>query len=448
MSNLLYPAVVPDEQIEFCELVGETMSSIKLRVRCTVLDQTISAGDASTRNEMDENKFMLDVMYEVTSSEVNVKDNIVSQVNTNEFQERAAAILRMETIPETAPPVTSAPIVLRQPTQSPTVEPTQRPVIAAHLGYEFVGVGECKGPHGFLDQTYQYLSFSGYDMPDECPTVCGPFYTNAGFRGFQFGDSSCKCLFDNEINLDNLAGSATATASTPNDDAGPAKGPIQEVIENANEICYRMAPVQDPVAPENVTDYKYVGYGNCHDVSGQRYEYTEQTTGGGISECGKACSSLDDEIGFWANDAVCHCLRDSGTKDGGGGDGGDPTPFSTPPPVATPGNGSTPSPAVIIDGQIPTPYSPGNDDEKKPTRCYSRRRRPTKGEPDQTRPKAPVSRPADRPRNRKRPGQYRASLRLQLSSAGNSRRTADGSNGSGPITGSDHNGGHCYRSVS
>lgn len=437
--------LIPLEQVGFCRIVKQFMGEAEINVRCIILDQKLSA---STEFE---NEFILDVKYNVTSDQKEVKDKIVSTLNTVTFQADASAILQMKVRIERAVTDTEAPsnsptftkgIPSKTPTPAPTEptsspsniptsfptpKPTSQPVLEAFYGYEFVGTGECQDAHQFFVQTYDHLSFGNHSLPDDCPSVCAPFRYMIGFQGFEFGTLSCRCLFERGKDLERIlaahGGSATISVSSTS-----AQGPISRVVPNIDRVCYRMAEIE---APDTVENFAYVGYGHCLDNSNQRYERTIAISAANMPDCGVACSSLDYR-GFWMQDTACHCLFDAKN---GIGDGDDDSGRNGNDDQADNDDGDKNSndDGIVDDGDGDTSLS-SSESAKRSKRGKGARKR----------------------RKRRR----RKKLLLGVISktakgskpvkAGKTRRVASSGliGGSGPIATSDFIEGHCYKIIS
>ncbi|KAL7542381.1 hypothetical protein ACHAXR_012259 [Thalassiosira sp. AJA248-18] len=296
----------PDEQVRFCAIVRDYMGEATIHVQCMIQQQSISASDSSSRTIMEE-EYLVGVKYRVTSDQVGVKDEVLNTVNTVKFQEDVAAILQMEGRLEKAVAETSAPTSTptytkgipsksptpapteptsspsKAPTPSPSPKPTRQPVLDSFYGYEFVGEGECQDSHPFLEQTYNHLLLKSYTLPDDCPGVCAPYRDIDGFRGFEFGTQSCKCLFDKGKDLDAILATHDGESATISAVKESAQGSIAGVIPNANTACYRMAAIE---APEEIDGFQYVGYGQCLDDTGLRYDKTTiELSAVGMIEC-------------------------------------------------------------------------------------------------------------------------------------------------------------------
>ena len=298
-------------------------------VKCVVLDQSLSTDCSSGTTT-------LDVVYQLTSSDTGVGDSLLEVANSDTAQAAAAATIEMTVSPEPAvvitfgtdsPTSSSAPSLTPSASQvpstsqvptSPTSSPTSvtaKPVLPPFFGYTFIGEGQCSDSYPISERTYSYLEFSS-SLPDECPGHCAIFRESIQLRGFEFDASNasqsyCKCLFDKDPDLTEY-GVVSSDIIT-----GGATGSISDFVITPNVECYKRAPLDPPV---DVVEYEYVGFGDCLDSSGRKYDYINVTdivntaTNPYFETCGSECKDRQSLRGFWVEeDTFCLCLFDDET---------------------------------------------------------------------------------------------------------------------------------------
>lgn len=110
----------PDEQVSFCKKVVDTMGDVE--VKCVVLSQLLASAPAIIHNRRYLSEtFTLEIEYEVSATEIGVADQIVSNLNSDQFQTEAAETIEMDVVIDAAALITSS------PTSSPTGTPTSSP---------------------------------------------------------------------------------------------------------------------------------------------------------------------------------------------------------------------------------------------------------------------------------------------------------------------------------
>ena len=311
-----------------------------------------------------------------------IPDN--STVNTEKFIEDAEAVLLMPakintaaeetkspsaspTFPEGAPtpaPKPSTPL----PTKSPSQTPTQGPTIVGagdYLGYDYVGRGLCVPFQNPIElHSYNHLLLEPATGPEECLSLCAKYYWDAdlaeGYRGFEYTNAQCRCLFDKNVELDGIISSEDTSAEGQITNVEPADNPT---------TCYKKAVTVN--TPEDVDGYEYFGFGACMNDAFQRFSDTKEplTDVTDLSSCGQGCTLLDDDvIGFWMQeDNTCHCLLVSDT---------------TPPPTisSSPSQNPTAAPTKPVTTSQPT-TKPNQPTTAQPTTAQPTTVNPTTNNP-------------------------------------------------------------------
>lgn len=312
-------------------------------------------------------------------------------VNTEEFQEDAEAVLLMRakistaaeetkspsaspTFPEGAPTPAPKPST-SLPTKSPSETPTQGPTIVGagdYLGYDYVGRGLCVPFQNPIElHSYNHLLLEPATGPEECLSLCAKYYWDAdlaeGYRGFEYTNAQCRCLFDKNVELEGIIPSEDTSAEGQITNVEPADNPT---------TCYKKAVTVN--TPEDVDGYEYFGFGACMNDAFQRFSDTKEplTDVTDLSSCGQGCTLLDDDvIGFWMQeDNTCHCLLVSDT---------------TPPPTisSSPSQSPTAAPTKPVTTSQPTtkPIS-SNPTTNQPTTAQPTTAQPTTAQPTTVNP--------------------------------------------------------------
>lgn len=154
------------------------------------MDQQLSAIELTSRRSLSE-EFRLDLMYTVSSDKVDVKDQIVSTVSTDDFQTEAASVLKMSARIERDGADTVSPS--SSPSEIPSKPPSPKPTHDVVDGYEYVGPGHClddsnRRYDNFVERTADNLA--------GCGAGCDPL---GNVRGFWMQDTTCQCLMDARI---------------------------------------------------------------------------------------------------------------------------------------------------------------------------------------------------------------------------------------------------------
>ena len=166
------------------------------------------------------------------------------------------------------------------------------------------------------------MLFETYTTPEACPAACSPYRTVNEFRGFEFGSSdldasdeaqsSCKCLFDSNADMTAIAAITNVHGGTPTvtGNANQAIGSINDVSPKANVDCYALCTIE---APQDVTEFEYVGFGDCLDDSDAKYDHVDKSSvSTAFDGCGAACLPLNPR-GFWIDEGTsCFCMFDDG----------------------------------------------------------------------------------------------------------------------------------------
>lgn len=390
--------LTPDEQKRFIDLVVARMPD-GIRTRCFIQSQTLSvnSGAARTLQETAES-YELNVVYVITFEEgVADGESIATEtVNSQNFEAEVTAAIQMEVTVEEAivatqspsvsvsPSTSTMPSTKNEPSQSPSLSavpsglpslstsPSETVVIGipAYYGYDLVGDGECEGKldgnSPFATAKYNYLQYQDtqFVAPTHCPAVCAAYRQFNEFRGFEFESEICRCLFDSGIDLDAVALNYDPSPQSILE-TNQAKGTVVGVAGSSSIQCYK---ISQPQAPEEVTSFEYIGYGNCWDANLNAFDYISISPGENdfAVECGSACSATTYPLsrGFFTQEgATCHCLFDDGVDgsvDGGTGTG--PIVYSdavdghcyksVPPPTKAPTKPPTPPPVSSLSTSI------------------------------------------------------------------------------------------------
>ena len=386
-----------DEQKDFISIIVASMPE-GIRTRCFIKSQTLSVNSGSARTLQETNAYELNIEYVVTFEEdVTDAEAIATEtINNENFEAEVTATIQMEVTVEEAivatqspsisvsPSTSTMPSAKNEPSQSPSLSavpsglpslstsPSETVVIGipAYYGYDLVGDGECEGKldgnSPFATAKYNYLQYQDtqFVAPTHCPAVCAAYRQFNEFRGFEFESEVCRCLFDSGIDLDAIALNH-GTSSQSILETNRAKGTVVGVAGSSSIQCYKISL---PQAPEEVTSFEYIGYGNCWDANLNAYDYISISFGENdfAVECGSACSATTYPLsrGFFTQEgATCHCLFDDGaggSVDGGLGTG--PIVYSdavdghcyksVPPPTKAPTKPPTPPPVSSLSTSI------------------------------------------------------------------------------------------------
>jgi len=292
------------------------------------------------------------------------------------------------------------------PTNSPSKVPTSSPtfILAPFYGYDFVGVGNCHDNLQFSIRTYDYLLFRSISSLNECPAVCAPYRENPAFRGLEYASSSldsndgepssCKCLFDDNTDLDDIVTNYGGPAACDRVTTGEGSGAIVDFVSEPFVECYKVVSLVPPVV---IPRYEYVGPGQCLDSVEAQYDFIGPAAESFI-ECEAACSLIQSPRGIWVQEdsingnVLCNCLYDNDTQingqtldDPSNGDGGTGQimtsnysgghcygliPPPTMGPTATPSTSPTSSPSTKEPTSSPS-MSPSMSPSQAPSKAVS-----------------------------------------------------------------------------